>query len=467
MSLAVVSDLVFAVGETTTVPSGVPTEAPDEPVQLTVPEGTLEISGCASPNAFVTIFDNNTPVGTVVANNFGYFSKLIGSQSYGLSKIQAFQEDRFQNISSTAQFITSLNAHEDNFLNVFLPPTVYHDKDPVIIGDYLTFRGFTCPNATVNLNINNNFTLVAKANEFGNWWVVADTSLYALGTHTYTVVAEVNSKLSEKSEAYIFRTAKRFKGDQGNLYPSELTTPQITSPRDRSLSSSKQITVSGIGPANTQIELFADGKLIGSAFSNPLGDWNFIFNMTSSQNSLTARACVDGTCTGFSEPVLVFFGGDVASCRPLLELEDYRFWGLRRNDGVDLEMNLLSGQPEYQILLDWGDATIENITLYRDKNTSYHHVFKDIGQYNGSITIEDSQGCKDTQYFSVSVTKDFRQIPWLIVIIIATLISLVAALAYYIRSQKEENESLYQTVSRMLDRRLKKTPDTEPDPPQK
>jgi len=358
-------------------------------------------------------------------------------------------------------FSTSLKAHEDNSLDVFLPPTVYHDKDPVIIGDYLTFRGFTCPN--VNLNINNNLTLVAKANEFGNWWVIADTSLYALSTHTYSVVSEVNGQLSKESDDYIFRTARRFPGDQGNLYPSKLTTPQITSPKDRSLTSSKEVTVSGIGPANTQIELFADGKLVGSAFSNPLGDWNFIFNMTNTQNSLTARACVDGTCTDFSEPVLIFFSGDIASCRPLLELKDVRFWGLRRNDGVNLDMILKSGKPEYQILLDWGDATIENITLYRDNNTSYHHVYRDIGQYNGSLAITDAQGCENIYYFSVSVTKDFRTIPWLLVTIVATLISLVAALAYYIRDQKEENETLSQTVSRMLSRRSGNSPGTDSD----
>ncbi len=458
---------MFAVGETTTVPSGVPTEAPGEPVKLTIPEGTLEVSGCASPSAFVTIFEDNTPIGTVVANNFGYFKKLIGSQTYGLRKIQAFQEDKFQNISSTAQFSTSLKAHEDNFLNIFLPPTVYHDKDPVVIGEYLTFRGFTCPNALVNLNINNNFTLVAKANEFGNWWVIADTSLYALGTHTYSVVSEVNGQLSEESDQYIFRTAKRFSGDQGNLYPSELTTPQITNPKNRSLTSSKEVTVSGYGPSNTQIELFADGKFVGSAFSNPNGDWNFIFNMTNTQNSLEVRACADDTCTELSESVLIFFGGDIASCRPLLELENYRFWGLRRNEGIDLEMILKSGKPEYEILLDWGDATIENITLYRDKNTSYHHVYKDIGQYNGSLSIEDSQGCKDTYYFSVAVTKDFRRVPWLMVTTIATLISLIAALTYYIRDQREENESLTKTVSRMLTRRSGNSPDTEPTPPEK
>lgn len=467
MSLTIASDLVSADDGTTTVPSGVPTEATGEPIRLTVPEGTLEISGCASPSAFVTIFDNNTPIGAVVANNFGYFSRLIGSQGHGLTRIQIFQEDRFQNISSTAQFTTSLKAHEDNFLSVFLPPTVYHDKDPVVIGDHLIFRGFTCPNARVNLNINNNFTLVDTANELGNWWIIADTSLYALGTHTYTVIAEVNGQLSEESDTYIFRTAQRFRGDQGNLYPSELTTPRITSPKDRSLSSSKQITISGIGPANTQIELFAGDRLIGSAFSNPLGDWNFIFNMTDSQNSLTTRACIDDTCTEFSESVLIFFSGDVASCRPLFKLEDYRFWGLRRNDGVNLKIDLLSGQPPYQVLLDWGDGNIENITLHRDKDIAYHHVYKDIGQHNGSITIEDSRGCQNTHYFSVSVTKDFQQTPWAIIITIATLVSLVAALTYYIKNQEEENKSLTQTINRILDRKSEKSPDTEPDPHRK
>ncbi len=467
MSLATVGDLVFAVGETTTVPSGVPTEAPGEPVQLSVPEGTLTLSGCASPSAFVTIFQDNTPVGTVVANNFGRFSKLIGSQDFGLSKIQAFQEDRFQHISSTAEFSTSLDAHEDNSLEVFLPPTVYHDKDPAVIGEYLTFRGFTCPGATVNLNINNNFILVATANSLGNWWVIADTSLYALGTHTYSVVAQLNSQVSEESDQYIFRTARRFPGDQGNLYPSELTTPQITSPKDRSLTSTRQVTVGGIGPSNTQIELFADDQLVGSAFSNPNGEWNFRYTMTNSQNSLKVRACADNTCTDFSESILVFFSGDVSSCTPLLEIDPVRIWGLRRNDGIDLNMIIKSGAPQYEILLDWGDATVEHITLYRSNDTSYHHVYKDIGQYNGSLTVEDAQGCKETYFFSVSVTKDFYNVPWVLIIFPAALISLVMSLLHYIYRQREDNESLGRLVNRMLSRKPENSLDTEPDQPEK
>ena len=448
MSLAHAHDSALVQAQSTTVPSGVPTEAPGTPVKLTIPDGTLNLTGCASPNAFVTIFEDNTPVGTVIANNFGRFSKIIGSQGYGIHKIQAFQEDRFQNISSTAEFVTNLKAHTQNELEVFLPPTVYHDKNPVIIGDYLTFRGFTCPNATVNLNINKNLTLVAKANEFGNWWIIADTSLYALGTHTYTVVAEVNNQLSKESQPYIFRTSKRFQGDTGNLYPSELTIPQITSPKNRALSSTKQLSVSGFGPANTQIELFADDKLVGSTFSNPFGDWSIQMSMFNSQHSLRVRACIDSVCTDLSDVVVVFYSGDIENCQRMIELGSLRFWGLRRNDGVNLDMSLISGQPEFELTLDWGDATIENISLYRLNETSYHHVFKDIGQYNGTLTVKDSRGCSETHYFSVHVTKDFRVIPWIAVTLFALLISLVVALISYAKTQKDDSNFFKRIIAR-------------------
>lgn len=466
LSLTSVSGLVVhAVGEPpTTAPSGVPTEVNGGNVELTVPDGTLTVTGCASPSAFVTIFENNNPIGTVVANEFGRFSKKIGSQSYGLQDTQIFQEDKYNNISSTATFNTSLRAHEDNYLEVFLPPTVWHDKDPVVIGDYLTFRGFTCPNSTVNLNINNNLTLAAKANELGNWWIIADTSLYALGTHTYSVVASQGSNISATSDNYIFRTSRPPTGTT-NLYPSELTTPRILSPADRYLTSTQEVTITGIGPANTQIEMFSDGRLVGSAFSNPFGDWSLSHFMTGSQNSITVRACSDDSCTNQSDSVLIFYQGETKSCNSLFKLDSYRFWGLRRNDGVDLDLTFLSGQPEYEILIDWGDSTIEHITSYRGKDTRYHHVFKDIGQFNGMITVKDASGCENTQYFSVGVTKDFRNVPWVLVIFIASLISLVAALLYYTKYIKEDDKSLIKSINDRLRREPDSSSDTDLNPP--
>lgn len=452
MSLALASDLVFAVGETTTVPSGVPTEAPGEPVRLEVPEGTLTLTGCASPNAFVTIFEDNTPIGTVIANEFGRFSKVIGNQDYGLHELQLFQEDKLNNISTTAEFTTSLKAHSANFMDVFLPPTVYHDADPVVLGEHITFRGFTCPNSVVNLNINNNLTLISNANDFGNWWIIADTSLYALGTHTYSVQAQLGDKVSAESEQYIFRTARRSPLDQDNFFPAELTVPQILTPTDRYNSGSKQVTITGVGPANTQIEIYANGRLVGSAFSNPLGEWSIVVNMTDTQASFTARACNEGFCTDESPSTLIFYGGDIEGCRPLLELNNVRFWGLRKNDGLDLQMHLLSGEPSYELTLDWGDATVEHITLYRDNDTTYHHVYKDIGQYNGSLEITDARGCTEIHYFSVGVTKDLLKLPWVQVLILALLVSAIVGLIHYVHALHEERDFLASTLGRIRSR---------------
>lgn len=463
MSLALAGDLVFAVGETTTVPSGVPTEAPGEPVRLEVPEGTLTLNGCASPSAFVTIFEDNTPIGTIVADNFGRFSKLIGNQEYGLHALQIFQEDKLNNISTTAKFTTSLKAHSDNFMDVFLPPTVYHDKHPVVLGENITFRGFTCPNSVVNLNINNNLTLIAKANDFGNWWIVANTLQYALGTHTYSVQAQLGNDISAESEQYIFRTARRSPLDRDNFFPAELTTPQILTPDNRYTSGSKQVTLTGVGPANTQIEIYGNGRLVGSVFSNPLGEWSLVVNMTNTQTTFTARACNEGLCTAESPPTLIFYSGDTEGCRPLLELDNVRFWGLRKNDGLDLSMDLLSGEPSYEFTLDWGDATVEHITLYRDNNTAYHHVYKDIGQYNGSLEVTDARGCTEIHYFSVGVTKDLLKFPWLQAIVLAFLVSTIVGLVHYVHALHEERDFLASTLGRIRARSSGGSDDTDLD----
>ena len=386
----------YAVDQPITVPSGVPT-SDSTPVILNVPDTTMTVTGCASPNALVNFFNDNVLVGTVVANSVGQYSKTITGQDFGLHNLKIYFDDVNGRTSSTISQIISLSAHNNTVFNIFLPTTIEHEPEPVAIGDYLIFRGSTCPLSLVNVIINNNYTLAANSDIRGNWYVIADTSVAQTG------------------------------GGQ-NLVP-----PQITQPRDGYLSGSNQVSVTGVGPTNSQIEILVDGKLTGSIFTNFVGEWSFDLNLTKELQTVTARTCSKNKCSELSNPVKIYYNGSLA-CGVGYILKDYRFYGLHEKSGIDLKVSFVNGLPAYDVLLDWGDATVEHMTIY--KNDDINHVYRDIGQYNGQITVNDSRNCKYTQYFSVEVTPKPDNSWWWIVVITMAIASIGYKLFVYFRDKK-------------------------------
>lgn len=404
LSSSIIAQLILGVLIAHSAPVAVPSDTPVEigtPVSAGVPDTVLNFTGCASPYAFVTIFDNNNPAGTVIADGSGRFSKKIVAQKYGLHNIKAYFDDVNNRTSSTITKNISLTAHSVTNLDLLLPTTIEHEPEPVKIGNYLIFRGTTCPFSLVNVIINNNFTLAAQANDRGNWYVIANTEDYYIGAHIYEALSSVNDQTSLKTQKYQFTTIGKNSSYQPK--PPDLTIPTITNPPDQFLSSTKNIIVSGTGPNNSQIEIYIDDVLRGSVYTNPIGEWSFNMTMLDTLHSVKVRSCFQNKCSEFSQPTRISFGGELARCSLNFTLSSYRFYNLTKNEGLDLNITNLTGSPEYETLIDWGDATIEHATLLNDSFMKMHHVYKQNGQFNGVITILDSIGCSHSQYFSVQI----------------------------------------------------------------
>ncbi|HEX9679334.1 MAG TPA: Ig-like domain-containing protein [Candidatus Saccharimonadales bacterium] len=437
LALALISQLLLSWGTVwaqtpVPVPSGVPTEAPGTPIKVGVPDTTLTVSGCSSPNAFVQLFDNNTSVGTAIAGNSGQFSKkiVIDNDSAGLHNIRIYYDDVNGRTSSIITQNISLSSQSNTALNLLLPTTIEHEPEPVALGSFLIFRGTTCPQSLVNVVINNNFTLAAQADQRGNWYVIADTENYYVGSHTYDALSSKNGQLSPKTQKYLFTTV----GDGSGPLPRrpELTIPQIIEPVDQFSTNSRAVTVRGTGPINTQIELYVDDQLEGSVFTNAFGEWSFIFTMQRQLQTIRAKSCFNQNCSELSPGVQIRYIGPLAFCddtntgqtananRLVLaetdevviqscvcslnfNLAQYRFFGIRKGAGLDLELHNIIGAVNFDALIDWGDATIEHLTLVSHDALKLHHIYKQSGQYNGSITFTDAQGCLQTQYFSAEV----------------------------------------------------------------
>lgn len=407
------------------------------PVNLGIPDTILALSGCASPEAFVQIFDNNQPIDAVVAGADGRFSQLVkfASAQGGLHNIKFFFDDVNRRTSSVATINVNIAAQSTTPLNVLLPTTIEHEPEPIGVGNFLIFRGTTCPGALVNLTIDNNFTLAAQADSRGNWFIIADTEDYYVGAHVYHALSSVSGQISQPTHKYQFNVV----GPSGGPEPqSDLSRPVITEPDDLFLSGTRQVTVRGTGPPNGQVELLVDDAVIGSVFVNIGGEWSFVFNMSGAEHTIRARTCAGSTCGESSEPVRIRFAGDLAQCTLALHLKRHRFYFVRPNGGIDLALEGLLGQTGSQLLVDWGDAEIENLTLGPESSFRLHHVYKAAGQFSGSLTLKESDNCFFTVYFSTLVTEG--ELDRLRVAIGGvSLVGLSFALRHWLSARKQKN----------------------------
>jgi len=383
------------------VPSGVPTEAPGVPVSLGVPATQLTVTGCAARQAFVTLFNNADLVGTVVANNSGQFSKSIIVDDPGLQTVKLYYQDLSGRISSTVTKNVSASAQTNTFLDMFLPSTVDHEPSFVVAGGLIVFRGSTCPNAQVSVVIDNNFTASAQADNRGDWVAVVDTDNFFAGQHSYGVVAKVGPDLSEPSQKGQFTVTG--KTTEPQIEPDSLSAPFITSPVDGFLSGSRRITIRGSGPANSQIQLFVDDQIRGSAFASSTGEWLIEFTTEKPDHTVYAKACVEDICSESSNVIRVGYRGDLASCGGSLRLARYQLFDLRPNQGFNLDLAVIEGLPDYELLIDWGDSTVDHVSQPESRPISFHHIYSDSGHYNGVLAARDSRQCTYLQYFSAAV----------------------------------------------------------------
>lgn len=412
------------------------------PVDLLVPNTTLTVAGCASPEALVTIYDSSSPVGSVLADANGNFSKTVLVNKSGIKNIRLYFDDVNGRTSSIVSRNIALTPHSNTVLNVLLPTTIEHEPEPVVAGNYLIFRGTTCPQSLVNVRIDNNFTLAAKADRRGNWYAIADTSRFYIGAHTYEAISEKSgSNLSDLTQKFLFTVS-------GNTQPppvptSNLTAPIITQPQDGFLSNSPHVTFSGTAPKNTAIEILVDDSLAGSVFTNAYGQFTFQLTMRSLQHKVSLRACNAEGCSPSSTPVTVKYSGDIVACDLEFKLGSYRFSGIETGHGIDLDIQNLPGNQSQTAIIDWGDASIERLSLLDRKEIKFHHIYKQPGLFNGTITMENENGCKFSRYFTAQVSEgDDTNLLWAGLI---TTLGLASAIAGY---------RLYRLRSRLAEKKL-------------
>jgi len=413
----------------TTIPTGPNSaETTGDAVNITLDPTAMTVDGCTAPYSLVTIFDNNLPSGTVVADGAGNYTKYIILDKHGLHNIKVYGEDSLGLITDTVTKNISAKDHFNNIVHTTLPPTVSISRNIYSAGEQITFVGLSCPNTDINLNIDNTISLDVKTNAGGEWFAVLSSVGFSFGEHSFQATRTNETGDIVASQKSLFRIVKSLEDseDRKTISVNELEPPTITVPKDNHLSSSPDVTLIGSAQPNVQIEIYKDGQVIGSIFSNPLGEWRFTFTMTASQHSMEARACVSFGCGDFSNEVTIFYQGVLGECTFEFRFSKYRFFRHSANKGLNLELAKVDSRPPYALIIDWGDDVVENTRLAENRSIKYHHVYKYVGNYNGIVTLQDSIGCIQTHFFSVEVIEGTTALTWFLWIVFFTYIYAIA-----------------------------------------
>ncbi len=387
--------------------------ASSAPVQFTIADTTLTVKGFASPGAFVQIIDGDALIGTTIADSSGLFEKDFMAMRAGLHTLRIGYDDTDGHSSDPLTQTINIRAQSDTAVEYFLPPTLVTNPVSVVEGDLVAFSGSSIPNAIIEIILDGgNQILRPQTDSSGRYTISVDTTGYYFGEHNTAATASQGGLTSFQTlqNPFIIIPVESGAGDDDALART-LDPPIIeTGLGDEIETDSETALIRGTGPPNTQIIIYVDGEPIGSTFSNGDGAWFFNVPIGKVSHDVRAVACFDDGCSDFSNLVKIRLTSDLSACSVMrFWLNDYRYWGVNPNNGIDIDITGISGTPPYEVILDWGDGTSERFNRNTAQSFSLHHVYESVGQYNASLTIADEQGCQYTRYFSVDVQEaDFN-----------------------------------------------------------
>ncbi len=157
------------------------------------PLSSLSISGFTSPNAFITLVEGPSVLGTTVSGGTGFFNFFLtalapGNHSYKITGT----DTQGRNTSQSTLNLYLLGANLTTVTSILLSPTISLDKTAINPGDTITMSGSTEPNNQINLFVEaplKSYTVTADTN--GNWTYTipgTDTTSFLPGQYqTYAI----------------------------------------------------------------------------------------------------------------------------------------------------------------------------------------------------------------------------------------------------------------------------------------
>jgi len=410
-------------------------------VELTIPDTTLTLQGYAAPNAIITFSENSSVIGTVSANNNGFYSKTLPAQQTGIRTINQYFTDKEATKSQTITSSFSVASQQNTVVSTYHAPTITLRSDNQIQqGSIVQLSGYTVPNAAVSLQVSSQVSVSVVADAKGFYEFFYNSEILRVGDYFATVTSTTTdaTQKSEQSTSINFRIVSSAVPTRPDIVvsPARLPPPIPQNPIDESTIEGNTTTISGESVPNAQINIYENGVLYGSIFADDTGSWSFTYTARFSPVTLSFEACIDGRCSVLSKTIKLFFNGlNTGVCSVVFELERYRYWGVSTGDQINLNVFLSSGDGV--LYVDWGDDLVEERFDHdADRPRPYNKDYQKFGDYNGTARFVQGD-CEITRYFSVRVRdNNTSDVVWILLPI--ALFCLYIANRYY-RSPKEDD----------------------------
>ncbi len=180
--------------------------------------------------------------------------------------------------------------------------------------------------------------------------------------------------------------------------PPPSTSAIITSPANGSQTSVIPITVSGICPANTFVQILSNGIFVGAVACSSTGTFSLQIDLFAGLNRLIAQVSDALGQFGPNSPeVDVTYNAPAVSLpggigRQLFLATDQSIVGASPGSTVRREVTIVGGVAPYALSWDWGDGQSTLQSIAQEGSVTATHVYTQAGIYRVLVRAVDSAG---------------------------------------------------------------------------
>ncbi|MCA9391726.1 dockerin type I repeat-containing protein [candidate division WWE3 bacterium] len=200
-------------------------------VTASVPDTIVEFEGYTFPYAFITFLDGISTVGTALADQNGYFDKLIYSVSSGSHTFGIYAEDDDSIQTSTTHFNVNVTAQTTTTIsNVLLPSTIRLNTTSITQGQSITIYGLSKPGSDIAVYVVTKGQITTKtASSSGNWSHTYSPN-YSPGTYEVYTITSVGGGGSSEESTHLYFTIGAAPTPTPTPVPTNTPTPTPTTP---------------------------------------------------------------------------------------------------------------------------------------------------------------------------------------------------------------------------------------------
>jgi hypothetical protein len=265
---------------------GAPTIASFSPDSGVVGDGitnhnTLTLTGTASANSTVKIFDGSAQIGTTTANSSGswdYITSVLSDAKHILTA-KATDSSGQTGAASSALSVT---------VDTHVPAAPVLVSDPVVNTNHVLLSGTAEANSTITVYDGTTAVGTTTAGTNGAWSVT--TGALATGSQVLTATAtDVAGTTSAHSQALDSVIGSSAPGGSAPSAPTIVSYSQDSGIVGDHITSDNTLTLTGTAVANSTVTVFDGTTKIGTATANSSGAWNYTTAaLSDGSHSLTA-----------------------------------------------------------------------------------------------------------------------------------------------------------------------------------